>query len=73
MYQSCAENKLSEREGGETEREAYKEEKKIRKKCTRFFFFFFFCGNECERSLICNYPGAKKKRLFETEHCVIVY
>ena len=41
MYQSCAENKLSEREGGETEREAYKEEKKIRKKCTRFFFFFF--------------------------------
>ena len=61
-----------QREGGEgeREREAYREEKEIRKKCTRIFFF---CGNERERCIICNYPGAKKKRLFETEHCVIVY
>ena len=61
-----------QREGGEREREAYREEKEIRKKCTRIFFFFFG-GNERERCIICNYPGAKKKRLFETEHCVIVY
>ena len=33
MYQSCAENKLSERE-----RKAYRKKKKIRKKCTRIFF-----------------------------------
>ena len=41
MFQSYAENKLSERGGREREREAYREEKEIRKKCTRIFFFFF--------------------------------
>ena len=66
MYQSCVENKLSERE------KRIGKKKKIRSVLV-FFFFLFFCGNECERCIICNYPGAKKKRLFETEHCVIVY
>ena len=48
---------------GERERKAYREKKKkkIRKKCTRIFF----CGNECERCIICTYPGAKKKCLFD--------
>ena len=28
-------------------------------------YSYFFCGNECERCIICTYPGAKKKCLFD--------
>ena len=56
MYQSCAENKLSERE-----RKAYRKKKKDNKEV----YSYFFCGNECERCIICTYPGAKKKCLFD--------